>query len=219
MLGPWESGIESLHGTLGISQRLTVLLARCLMVRNESERNVRLLTLSTRSTRSLRTYSFLHLRLTALHPAFCQLYLGFVTFYSKHGLPCQPNKWTLMTKGMNQTFLAARFLLTLNGCAVSALAHDLPPFLFVHFGRDFFIETPSPPFCCRSAFCTSTYFPPSYIAQIRFLRSAKLHLASTNTLWAFSDAKGASANMPRHKRLLELDNLPISSLIRCAQPL
>ena len=133
MLGSWESGIESLHGTLGISQRLTVLLARCLMVRNESERNVRLLTLSTRSTRSLRTYSFLHLRLTALHPAFCQLYLGFVTFYSKHGLPCQPHKWTLMTKGMNQTFLVARFLLKLNGCAVSALAHGLPAFLFVHF--------------------------------------------------------------------------------------
>ena len=38
-----------------------------------------------------------------------------------------------MTKGMNQTFLAARFLLTLNGCAVSALAHGLPAFLFVHF--------------------------------------------------------------------------------------
>ena len=119
MLGPWESGIESLHGTLGISQRLTVLLATCLIVQNESERNVRLLTLSTRSTRStrsLRTYSFLHLRLTALHPAFCQLYLGLANL-----------------KGMNHTFLAARFLLTLNGCAVSALAHDLPAFLFAHF--------------------------------------------------------------------------------------
>ena len=53
--------------------------------------------------------------------------------------------------------------------------------------RDLSIETPSPPFCCRSAFCTTTYFPPSYVAQIRFLRSSKLHFKEVKTsVWPLS---------------------------------